>query len=73
TLIGPLTLVACCDGPRESVNNHFGNAEPEPEPILVGGEVHSLNRLALLAPWLGLVASLIAGTTLVIKRRRTRS
>ncbi|MEN3017411.1 MAG: hypothetical protein ABC612_08420, partial [Candidatus Methanosuratincola petrocarbonis] len=35
TMIGPITLVASIEGPRESLNNHFGNA-----PIASNNETH---------------------------------
>ena len=36
TLVGPVTLVASDTGPRESLNNPFGNVKPTP-PLAVGG------------------------------------
>jgi len=69
-LVGPITLRASDTGPRESLNNHFGNAKPIPP---VGGEVYSVDKLAVLAPWLALAAALIAGSTMVIRKHRAQS
>ena len=41
--------------------------------IEVGGEVYPVNRLALLAPWIALIAVIIAGTTIAVRRRRAQS
>ena len=47
----------------------------EEPPIEVGGDVNPVNKLTLLLPWIGLaaVAIIIAGVTLVVRRRRTQS
>jgi len=70
TLIGPITLVASDTGPRESLNNHFGNVKPAPFTPAVGGAVHPVNKSVLLAPWLALAIVLMAGTIVVWKKRR---
>jgi hypothetical protein len=46
--------------------------EPEPPPEPVGGIVVPVDRLGLLAPWLGLAAlgSLAALTVAVVRRRK---
>ncbi|MDI9644578.1 MAG: hypothetical protein QFX35_05105 [Candidatus Verstraetearchaeota archaeon] len=59
TLIGPIVLIASAGGPRESLNNHFGNAPPtepppEPEPEeervpAVGGELLAVDLQSILA------------------------
>jgi parallel beta-helix repeat protein len=36
----------------------------------VGGEAHPVNKLAILAPWIALIAAIIAGASLVVLRRR---
>ena len=41
--------------------------------VEVGGDVYPVNKMAILAPWIALVAAIIAGTTLVVRRRRTQS
>lgn len=41
------------------------------ETTTVGGEVHPINRLGVLAPWLGLALLLIGGMTWFTLRRRT--
>ncbi len=63
-IIGPLTLEASDSGPRESVNNHFGNVQlpaPSRSRTAVGGEVYPINKMVVLAPWLGLAGAIIAG------------
>jgi len=60
-LTGPITLVASKDGPRESLNNDFGNA-PAPAPP-VGGLVFQVDKVEPFSPWpalLGLLAAVIA-------------
>ena len=42
-------------------------------PVEVGGEVYPVNKLAVLAPWIALVAVIIPVATIVIRRRRARS
>jgi MprA protease rhombosortase-interaction domain-containing protein len=37
----------------------------------VGGEAHPINRVGILAPWLGLALLLIGGATWFALRRRT--
>jgi len=53
---------------------------PSPEPVTltfinetttVGGEVHPINRVGILAPWLGLALLLIEGMIWFTLRRRT--
>ena len=46
-----------------------GNPEPEPEPVVVGWEGSSVNKAAVMAPWIALFAAIIAGATLVVRRR----
>jgi hypothetical protein len=42
-----------------------------PTPIVgVGGEAHVVNKLSLLAPWIGVCVALIAGASLFLRRRR---
>lgn len=41
------------------------------ETTTVGGEVHPINRVGILAPWLGLALLLIGGVTWFTLRRRT--
>lgn len=48
--------------------------EPEEEPVVeVGGDVSPVNKLALLAPWIGLTIVIIAGTTIAMRRRLIQS
>lgn len=42
-------------------------------PIEVGGDVSPVNKIALLAPWIALAAVIIAGATIVMRRRLTQS
>jgi hypothetical protein len=42
-------------------------------PVEVGGEVYPINKLSILAPWVALVAALIIGTVVVVRRRRAPS
>jgi len=39
----------------------------------VGGEAHTVNKLAILAPWIALAAAIIAGATIFMRRRRAQS
>lgn len=43
------------------------------DTIEVGGDVSAVNKIALLAPWIALVAVIIAGATIVMRRRLTQS
>ncbi len=71
TWVGPLTLVASTDGPRESINNHFGNARIPPP---VGGEAYPVSRASVIAPWI-VLGVLVAGGTgwYILRRRRAQS
>ncbi len=42
------------------------------QPRPVGGEAYPVNKLAILAPWIALLAAIIAGTTIFIRRRRAQ-
>ncbi len=45
-----------------------------PSPIGVGGEAYPVNKLAILAPWIGLAMLLIGGITwFTLRRRRVQS
>ena len=46
---------------------------PPPPPVEVGGTVYPVNKLAVLAPWIVLVAALLVGTAVVVRRRRAQS
>lgn len=50
-----------------------GNPGPGPAPAVVGGEAYPINKVAVLAPWLALLAAIIAGTTIFMRRRRAES
>ena len=44
---------------------------PPPPPLAVGGEVYSINKVSVLAPWLGLILILaIGGGIFALRRRR---
>ena len=62
-LMGPITLVASEDGPRESLNNDFGNAPPTAPPI--GGFVFQVDKVELFSPWPALLSLLTAVIALV--------
>jgi len=42
-------------------------------PPKVGREVYSVNKLAVLAPWIGLIAAIILITTMAVRHQRIRS
>ena len=67
TWTGPIKLVASAAGPRESLNNHFGNARMEPP---VGGEAYLVNKIPLLAPWIAGAVLLAVGLICYVLRRR---
>lgn len=47
---------------------------PQPiPPVEVGGEVYPVDRLSILIPWVALVAVLIVGTAVAVRRRRAPS
>jgi len=46
----------------------FASGTPAPPPI--GGTVYPSNNLALLAPWIGLIAAIIAGALIITRCRR---
>jgi len=74
TLIGSITLVASEDGPRESINNDFGNARPQVQfggGAAVGGEVYPINKTNVLAPWLSLALIIAISASILVMRRRT--
>jgi uncharacterized repeat protein (TIGR01451 family) len=68
---GPITLVASVAGPRESLNNHFGNARTPPP---VGGEAYPVNKISVLALWIA-VGLITAGgiSWYVLRRHRTQN
>jgi PKD repeat protein len=47
-------------------------APPPPPPGGVGGEAFPPNKLAILAPWLALAVAIIAGATILMRRRRAQ-
>jgi len=46
-----------------------GQGEPPAPPVTVGWETYPTNRLAVLAPWIVLLAAILAGTSLLVVRR----
>jgi len=46
---------------------------PAGAPLPVGGEVSSVNKRAILVPWIALAAAIIAGATMAARRYRARS
>ncbi|MBS7644400.1 MAG: hypothetical protein QXO32_06825 [Candidatus Bathyarchaeia archaeon] len=78
TLIGPIILKASPEGPREKLDIHFGNSPPTTRPPImpsnpVGGIITSVNKLAIIAPYLVLVGLAGALSTLTIVRRRRKA
>jgi len=67
TWAGPITLVASVDGPRESLNNHFGNARTPPP---VGGEAYPVNKISVSALWIAVGLITAGGISWYILRRR---
>ena len=67
TWVGPVTLVANATGPRESINNHFGNTRTPPP---VGGEAYPINEASLLAPWIAVGVVVAGGASWYFLRRR---
>jgi uncharacterized repeat protein (TIGR01451 family) len=71
TWVGPITLVASTAGPRESLNNHFGNARMPPP---VGGDAYPVSRISVLAPWIVVGVILAVGIGwYILKRRRAQN
>ncbi len=66
--IGPITLVASEGGPRDSINNNFGNVAPA-----VGGVFTTPNRLLLLSPYVALVGLVGALSIILAVRRRCKA
>ena len=49
----------------------LGNPEPDPPPpVVVGWEGSPVNKAAVMAPWIALLAVLMAGAALLVVRRR---
>ena len=48
----------------------FENYMIGPPPSAVGGEVYPINKVAVLAPWLALLAAIVAGAAMVMLRFR---
>jgi len=46
---------------------------PPPPVGAVGGEAYPINKLAILVPWLALLAAIIGGATILVRRRRAQS
>ena len=45
---------------------------PPPPPVGVGGEAYPVSKLGILAPWLALVAAIMAGAAIFMRRRRAQ-
>jgi len=72
TLIGPITITVSDTTPALavfSIDHEFGNSMP---PAPVGGIVVSVDRLGLLAPWIGLFGLLgaVIGLVAISKKRK---
>jgi len=46
-----------------------GPASPPPPPVVVGWETSPVNKLAVMAPWIALLSAIIAGASLLVRRR----
>ncbi len=62
-------------GLSQSTNYQLGSgywygALPEPPPVAVGGEISPINKVSVLAPWLGLALILVIGGGVLLLRRR---
>jgi len=46
--------------------------DPKSYPVAppVGGEAYPINKISVLAPWIALIAAIMAGATIVLRRRR---
>jgi uncharacterized repeat protein (TIGR01451 family) len=55
-----------------TVHEYTDVALPTNGEIEVGGSVYPINQIALLAPWIALAIAIMAGATLVVRRRRAR-
>ena len=51
----------------------FIMANPLYMPSPVGGEAYLINKISALAPWIALSLAIVAGTSILIRRRRTKS
>jgi hypothetical protein len=58
--------LSCCD----PVSGPFFDFENDQAALTVGWEVSPVDRLAVLAPWIALLAAIVAGTSLLVLRRR---
>jgi len=70
-LIGPITLVASHNGPRESLNNGFGNSPAA--AAAVGGLVLQAENVNLLASWTALAGLLGAVIIIAVVRTKRRN
>ncbi len=65
------TAVVSLDGPC-NLDDSITITVEAPAPIGVGGEAYPVNKIAVIAPWLALLAAIIAGATIVLRRRRAQ-
>ncbi len=75
-VLGDTTGQSSAIGLSQSTNYRLGSgywygALPEPPPpVAVGGEVSPINKINVLAPWLGLALILVIGGGVLLLRRR---
>ncbi|MDD5511593.1 MAG: hypothetical protein PHI12_12415, partial [Dehalococcoidales bacterium] len=50
----------------------YANSAPSSARRSVGGEVYPINKMVVLAPWLGLAGAIIAGAYLLMRHRSAR-
>jgi len=67
TSIGTITYM---DSPVDYFDSIAFSPPIAPPPPPVGGEVYPVNKVSLLAPWLGLALLLAAGGGILVMRRR---
>ena len=61
------------EAPTTTIYTDYVKVET-PSPLGVGGEAYPVNKLAILAPWIGLAVLLIGGITwFTLRRRRAQS
>ena len=63
-----VTLPGGCCNPQSGPFLNFHNNQAD--PLTVGWEAYSIDKLAVLAPWITLFAVIVAGVSLLVLRRR---
>jgi PKD repeat protein len=63
-----VTLPGGCCNPQSGPFRNFYNNKAD--PLTVGWEAYPIDKLAVLAPWITLLAVIVAGASLLVLRRR---